>query len=109
MKNFEFIHEGYNPSMSREDYLKHKREVVLTTIEPICKVFGINDYDYVVTNGKEYLQVEGTKIGCSMNSIYATVRQLINYIWMKIEYPNTYLEGSEEEIYKRLTKYWMED
>ena len=109
MKNFEYISEPYTPGMDNNEYLQLKRNIVLQTIKPICDAFGIIEYDYVIDNGREYLEIESTKIGCSMNSISATVRQLVNYIWVKTVYPYIYLEGSEDEIYKSLTKYWIED
>ena len=109
MKNFEYISEPYTPGMDNNEYLQGKRNTVLETIKPLCEAFGITEYDYVVSDGREYLEVEGTKIGCSMNSISATVRQLVNYIWVKTVYPYIYLEGDEEKIYNTLTRYWMED
>lgn len=109
MKDFEYVREPYTSGMNNKEYLQLKRETVLETIKPICEAFEITEYDYVVDGGREYLELEGTKIGCSMNSISATVRQLVNYIWMKITYPNVYLEGSEENIYNTLTRCWMEE
>lgn len=106
MKDFSYINEPYIPGMDNKEYLKLKRETVLNTIKPICKAFEIDNYDYIIKDGREYLLVEDTEIGCSMNSISATVRQLVNYIWMNIVYPNMYIAGTEENIYKGLTQYW---
>ena len=108
MKNFNYVHENYSPTMSNEEYLNHKREVVLKTIKPICEAFEIYDYDYIIKSGREYLQIEGTRIGCTMNSIGATTRQLITYIWLKTVFKYIHIEGSNEKIEKTLKKYWLE-
>ena len=108
MINFERIVE----KAGTEDvaaYYASKRETVLETIKPICEAFGIKDYDYVVNLGpgqKETLIVEGQKIGCSCNSIGATVRELITYIFIE--------SGGMDKIYhfkpavrNELTEYWI--
>lgn len=87
MKYFQSINEpSYNGSV--EEYYKNKRDLVLETIKPICEVFGITDYDYVTKfdnngNVSERLIIEGQAIGCACNSIYATVNELIGYIWVR--------------------------
>lgn len=50
MKNFYLIHETKD---------KIKRETILEAIKPICEVFGITDYDYILNDEKERLVVEG--------------------------------------------------
>lgn len=62
-------------------YRKEKRELVLKTIEPICKAFGIQKYDYEYTSRKEDLVLEDTRICCACNSIAATVKELISFIY----------------------------
>ncbi len=66
------------------EYFNNKRNTVLETIKPICEAVGITDYDYEIEVKKlsETLVVEGTRIGCTCNSIGATVRELIVYIFI---------------------------
>lgn len=96
MKNFYLEHETKG---------KTKRERVLEVIKPICEVFGITDYDYILTNEKERLVVEGQEIGCSSNSIGATVMELLNYIWI-----NTVAENRsfcfQKQCLNSLKRYW---
>lgn len=84
---------------------KTKRERVLEVIKPICEVFGITDYDYILTNEKERLVVEGQEIGTRLNSIGATVMELINYIWI-----NTVAENKsfcfQKQCLNSLKRYW---
>ena len=84
MKDFHYVME--KGKIGAADYYEKKRETVLETIRPICEAFEINDYDYVITdNGgpymKETLVVEGERLACSLNSIAATVRTLVTYIF----------------------------
>ena len=59
-------------------YLQEKRAEVLKKIRPICEAFGIEDYDYIVSDKgeTEILRIGTTKIGCSWNSIDAVVQEL---------------------------------
>ena len=106
MKNFYYIAERSEAGAA--DYLERKRQTVLETIKPICEAFGITDYDYIVKplGQRETLVVEGVKIGCSDNSIGATVAELINYIWIKcgcidrVYYYRKYVENT-------LTRHWL--
>lgn len=81
MKNFYYVNE--KGSTRAADYYEQKRQTVLETIKPICEVFEITDYDYIINDKQERLVVEGQAIGCACNSIGATVRELINYIWLQ--------------------------
>lgn len=96
MKDFYLEHETQD---------KTKRERVLEVIKPICEVFGITDYDYILNNEKERLFVEGQEIGCRCNSIGATVMELINYIWI-----NTVAENRsfcfQKQCLNSLKRYW---
>ena len=88
MKNFFIENEPYFPGMSGKDYKEGKRKKVLEVIKPIMEAFEIEDYDYICTESRERLCIEGTEIMCGMNSIGATVNMLIGYLFL-----NYYMEN----------------
>lgn len=96
----------------RDFYLEHetkdksKRERVLEVIKPICEVFEISDYDYILNEEKERLVIEGQEIGCRCNSIGSTVMELINYIWCKTFAENRHLGAFEKQTMNVVKKYW---
>lgn len=98
MKNFYLEHETKD---------KTKRERVLEVIKPICDVFEITDYDYILTEEKERLVVEGQEIGCRCNSIGAIIDELINYIWCCTFAENRYLGSFEKQTMKQVKQYWF--
>ena len=95
MKDFYRINEG-----------KDKRQTVLDIIKPICDVFGITDYDYIITSEKERLIVENVEIGCRCNSIGATVMELINYIWVETVAKNKFTPFHKQTL-NSLKRYWQ--
>lgn len=105
MKDFYRIMEKpYN----KETHDKDKREVVLETIKPICEVFEITDYDYIIDRQKgiERLVIEGQAIGCMLNSIGATVEELIAYIFVKTYMPERWF-AFKSQLRSALKKYWI--
>lgn len=98
MKNFYLEHEIKD---------KTKRERVLEVIKPICDVFEITDYDYILTEEKERLVVEGQEIGCRCNSIGAVVVELINYIWCNSFAESRRLGAFEKQTMKYIKRYWF--
>ena len=105
MKNFYLEHE---PAYKGDDevYNKQKREKILEVIKPICEVFEIKDYDYILNNEKERLVVEGQEIGCCCNSIGSTVMELINYIWCNTFVKNRHLGAFEKQTMNVIKTYW---
>lgn len=108
MKNFYKINESdfYN-TQDDTAYFKGKREAVLNTIKPICEAFEITDYDYILNEKQERLVIEGTQISCVCNSIGATVRELIAYLF--VVYASDKLWAFKAQTIKRLKEYWIED
>lgn len=105
MKNFYNINE---PSyIEKNNYYKHKRETVLETIKPICDAFEITDYDYICNGSQERLIIEGTQIGCACNSIGATVRELITYLF--VVYSSDRLCAFKTQTLNQLKAYWITD
>ena len=105
MKDFYSISEPY--IKDRNEYRKCKRETVLNTIKPICDAFGIKDYDYILNDNKERLVIEGTQIGCCCNSIGATVRELITYLF--VVYSSDRLCAFKTQTLNQLKAYWITD
>lgn len=95
----------------RIEYLKKKRLKVLERIKPICDVFGIKDYDYIVkeTGQTECLRLYDTYIGCSHNSIEATVEELIGYIFIKIYCKERSIGAFRAQTLKRIRAYWLDE
>lgn len=105
MKNFYKINELNTKDTTA--YFKDKREAVLNTIKPICEAFEITDYDYICNGKQERLIIEGTQIGCACNSIGATVRELIAYLF--VVYASDKLWAFKAQTIKQLKAYWIED
>lgn len=96
-----------NNDIARMEYLKSKREEVLKEIKPICEAFNI-EYDYIVkeTGQTEILVLDGQKIGCSMNSIYAIKTEIIGYIFAKIYCHDRYWAFQPQTL-KKIKEYWI--
>ena len=98
--------------MNKEDfeYLKKKRLEVLETIKPICDVFGIDDYDYLIRDDYqqiETLRIYNTYIGCSYNSIEAVVDELIGYIIIFRYCRNKSLGTFNIQTKNYIKRYWL--
>jgi hypothetical protein len=109
MKDFYRIRESVNPDNVIE-YRNHKRETVLKTIKPICDAFGIDDYDYYYVLNREYLEIEGQKIACTLDSIGAIVNELICYIFLNTAYQSK-LAGyhDSDAILERIMRCFQRD
>lgn len=96
--------------MTKERYkeLKNKREEVLKAIKPICEAFNIKNYDYVIqeTGQIETLVLNGQRIGCSMNSIYAIKNEIIGYIFAKIYCKDKWWHFKPHTL-KFIKQYWL--
>lgn len=92
--------------------LEQKRKEVLEAIKPICDVFGIKDYDYVVKEKgqrqRETLRINGTHIGCSCNSVSAVIDELIGYIFIKRWCRNRSLGAFSTQTKNKIRQYWIE-
>lgn len=91
-----------------KDYLIEKRLKVLEEIKPICEAFGITDYDYTIGEDErcEELHINGTVIGCGLNSISATVNELIGYIFIRIWCRSRCLGAFETQTKNVIKRYW---
>lgn len=105
MKNFYKI--NVPNTKDNTAYFEGKRETVLNIIKPICEAFEITDYDYILNEKQERLVIEGTQIGCACNSIGATVRELIAYLF--VVYASDKLWAFKAQIINQLKTYWIED
>lgn len=92
--------------MSRFEYLKEKQKEVLEAIKPICEVFNL-EYDYIVKEEgqTETLVLNGQKIGCSMNSIYAIKNEVIGYIFATIYCHDNWWYHKPQTL-KHIKQYW---
>lgn len=87
-----------------------KRETILTALAPICEVFGIVDYDYLIdATGKELLKLNDTYIGCSGNSISAVIDELIGYIFITRYCNNRSLGAFDKQTKNVIKRYWVKD
>ena len=98
---------GGKPYKNQEEFSQLKREQVLKVIKPICEVFKIKNYDYVINNNHaEYLELEGQKIGCFCNSIGATCMELIGYIFVNTYAASRSLGAFEKQTLNVIKQYW---
>ena len=87
--------------------LESKRKEVLEAIKPICDVFGIKDYDYIIkkTGQRETLRLNDTLICCDCNSISAVVDELIGYIFIKKWCKKRYIPIN---AINKIREYWIQ-
>lgn len=97
-----------NNDENRFEQLKKKRIEVLEAIKPICEAFNL-EYDYIVkeTGQTETLVLNGQKIGCSCNSIDATINEIIGYIFVKIYCRNNYIGAFRTQTLNVIKQYWL--
>lgn len=107
MKDCYREHEPHYEGMTKEEIYNAKRQKLLEVIEPICKTFQIDDYDYICNNNQERLIVEGQSIGCRCNSIGATVMELIAYIFCKTYVYERGLGAFEKQTLNKIKRYWI--
>lgn len=96
------------PKREKLNYLKNKRIEILNLIKPICESFSIKEYDYVIDEDtlSETLVLNGQIIGCSSNSMSATVEELVGYIFIKIYCKERYWYHKPQTI-NAITKFWL--
>ncbi len=94
--------------MNDYEYLVSKRVEVLEAIKPICEVFNITDYDYIIskTGQKETLRIYDTKIGCSSNSIPAVIQELVGYIFI-LKRRERHLGTFHTQTTNVIKRYWI--
>lgn len=97
-----------NNDENRFEQLKKKRIEVLEAIKPICEAFNL-EYDYIIkeTGQTETLVLNGQKIGCSYNSIDATINEVIGYIFVKIYCKNNYIGAFRTQTLNVIKQYWL--
>lgn len=90
-------------------YLTQKRQDVLKEITPICRVFGIKDFDYIINTetGKEKLKLNDTYIGCSCNSISSIKDELIGYIFVNTYCKNRSIGAFQKQTLNAIKRYWI--
>ncbi len=91
-------------------YLNQKRVIILDTIKPICEAYGITNYDYEIkeTGQSEILVINGTRIGCSSNSINAVIQELTGYIFL-MKWRDRYLGAFETQTCNVIRRYWIKE
>lgn len=89
--------------------LNKKRNEVLEAIAPICSVFKIDDYDYIVseTGQHETLRIYDTRIGCSCNSIDAVIDELIGWLFVKRFCKNRYIGAFQTQTLNQVRRHWL--
>lgn len=93
---------------NRLEELETKRLEVLKAIKPICEAFDL-EYDYLVkTDGRtETLVLNGQKIGCSFNSIQATIDEVIGYVFVKIYCKDRWIGHFKIQTLNVIKQYWV--
>ena len=93
---------------NRLEELETKRLEVLKAIKPICEAFNL-EYDYLIkTDGRqETLILNGQKIGCSFNSIDATINEVIGYIFEKIYRRDRWIGHFTTQTLNVIKQYWV--
>lgn len=87
-----------------------KKERILIAIKPICEVFGIVDYDYLISaTGQEMLKLNDTYIGCTGNSVSAVIDELIGYIIIKKYCRNRSLGTFDKQTQNYIKRYWLKE
>ena len=92
------------------EYYANKIRQISEEINPICKVFNINSYGYEIEeNGNEWLLLNGTKIGCTGNSVSAVIDELIAYVFITRYCKNRSLGAFHKQTINHIKKYWRAD
>jgi phosphatidylglycerophosphatase A len=86
-----------------------KRTEMLTAITPICEVFGIKDFDYIIEseNHIERLKLNNTLIGCASDSVSAVIDEIIGYLFVTRFCKNRSIGAFRTQTLNRVREYWI--
>lgn len=93
--------------MDNTERYESKKAEVMQAITPICNVFGIKEFDYIINDKQERLVLNNTQIGCRSNSISAVVDELIGYIFVTRWCRNRFLGAFKTQTLNRIREYWI--
>ena len=96
-------------SKNKFEYLQEKRIEALEAIKPICEVFGIKEYDYLIseTGQRETLVLNGQKIGCTADSIDSIIDEVIGYIFIRRYCRNRSIGAFSTQTKNVIRRYWI--
>jgi len=96
------------------EYNKVKREKVLAMIKPLCELFSIETYDYIIKEKsedgyytQEYLVLDGQKIGCCGNSVESSFYEAVGYVIIKRYCRWRSLGAFEKQTKNHIRRYWL--
>ena len=96
------------------EYNSEKRQKVLDMIKPLCELFHIEQYDYVIEERtedgcwtNEYLVLDGQRIGCCGNSVESSFYEAVGYVIIKRYCRWRSLGAFEKQTQNYIKRYWL--
>lgn len=98
----------------RHEYNKQKRQNVLDRIKPLCELFHIKEYDYIIEEESEtgyfpdeYLVLDGQKIGCCGNSVESSFCEVFGYLIINRYCKWRSLGAFDTQTKNYIKRYWL--
>ncbi len=95
------------------EYNRQKRQKVLDMIKPLCELFHIKEYDYEIIETtddgfgtREFLWLDGQKIGCCGNSEESSFYEAVGYVIIERYCKWRSLGAFDKQTKKYIKKYW---
>lgn len=85
----------------------YKREMVLTELNPIASVLGI-ELDYIIEENREYLCCNGQKICCNCTGICGIRQEFFGYVFLR-EWRDRYIGAFDKQTRNYIKQYWYDD
>ena len=96
----ECLREGLKMLKAHKDEMTEDTAKAIEIIQPIAKELGIH-----VTATKRFVYMNGHRIGVECNSTYATLMEMIGYIFL-IEYPRFRQVKIKRKLADAITRFW---
>ena len=97
------------------EYNKQKRQNVLDRIKPLCDLFYIENYDYEIIEAsddgyytREYLYLDGQKIGCCGNSEESSFYEAVGYVIIERYCRWRSLGAFEKQTKNHIKQFWID-
>ena len=97
-------------------YNAAKRKRVIEMVKPLCELFSIEEYDYVIKEKSEdgyitdeYLVLDGQHIGCCGNSEKSSFYEAVGYVIINRYCRWRSLGAFEKQTKNYIKRYWIDD